>query len=102
MGRKRGHTHCPRCGYPYRKNAVRCPSCGINNPEQEELTFSERIGVSDTILVVAVVGGVLAVLSVWLAYEVWVLENFNPYLVTAWGLLLFVIIARIIERAWRS
>src|SRR5258708_773133 len=101
MSREKDDFPCPNCGEPVRKKALRCRACGTANPLQESTSFGERIGLSGTLFLLAVVGVVLLVLSVWLVYELLALGRLNPYLVAASGLLVFVCIGRAIARRWR-
>jgi hypothetical protein len=102
MSSKRDDFRCPKCGARYRKKALRCPSCGESNPLQESPSFGERIGLSGTLLLLAVVGVVLLLLTVWLMYELLALGSLNPYLLAAGGLLILVGIARAVVRRWRK
>jgi hypothetical protein len=81
---------------------MRCPSCGTANPLQERRSFGERIGLGGTLALLAVVGVVVLLLGVWLAYELLALGRLNPYLLAAGGLLVFVGIGGAIARQWRK
>src|SRR5262245_34013920 len=102
MSRKRGGIPCPSCGEHIREKALRCPSCGTTNPLQERPSFGERIGPRGTLVLLAVAGIILLVLSVWLTYELVALGRLNPYLVAAGGLLILVGVGYRIARVWRK
>jgi hypothetical protein len=101
MSRKPGHFPCPSCGALVRRKALRCPSCGTTNPSQESRSFDERIGLHGTLLLLAVAGIVLLLLSVWLTYELLALGRLNPYAVAAGTLLILVGIGSAVVRRWR-
>jgi hypothetical protein len=102
MSRKRSDIPCPSCGEPIREKALRCPSCGTTNPLQERPSFGERIGLGGTLALLAVVGSILVVLSVWLTYELVALGRVNTYVVAAGGLLILVGVGYRIARVWRK
>jgi hypothetical protein len=102
MSRKRGEIPCPSCGEPIREKALRCRSCGTPNPLQDRASFGERIGLGGTLVLLAVVGIILVVLSVWLTYELVALGRVNPYLVAAGVLLLLASVGYRIARVWRK
>src|SRR5262245_12211831 len=101
MSRKRDDVVCPSCGEYMRKKARRCRSCGTVNPLLDSRSFGEQIGLGWTLLLLLVVGFILLLLGVWLAYELLALGRLNLYLVAAGGLLILVGIGSAIARRWR-
>jgi hypothetical protein len=69
---------------------------------EERPSFGERIGLGGALVLLAVGGTILLVLSVWLTHELLALGRLIPYFVAAGGLLILVGVGYRIARAWRK